>query len=154
MGPVEHLHQAVRESAASLVGGDCALAAAVKLERPPRVELGDYSTNAALLLAPRLESSPREVAGRLGAALQARLGGALERTDVAGPGFLNLFVSDRWLIDALGGVIAAGDRFGMIRFGSRTDLYLPQGVRPLVAVGQTMIGGETVVAELSPAAAA
>jgi phosphatidylserine decarboxylase len=53
-----------------------------------------------------------------------------------------------------GDTVAAGDRFGMIRFGSRTDLYLPQGVRPLVAVGQTMIGGETVVAELSPAAAA
>jgi arginyl-tRNA synthetase len=114
MGPVEHLHEAVRESAAALVGGDRALAAAVKLERPPRAELGDYSTNAALLLAPRLESSPREVAVRLGAALEARLGGALERTDVAGPGFLNLFVSDRWLTDALGGVIAAGARFGAV----------------------------------------
>ena len=42
-----------------------------------------------------------------------------------------------------------GDRFGIIRFGSRTDLYLPEGVRPLVAEGQTMIGGETVIAELA-----
>ena len=48
----------------------------------------------------------------------------------------------------------AGDRFGIIRFGSRTDLYLPEGVRPLVAEGQTMIGGETVIAELLPARAA
>jgi arginyl-tRNA synthetase len=118
MGPVEHLHEAVRGSAASLVGGDCALAAAVKLERPPRPELGDYSTNAALLLAPRLESSPRKVAGRLGAALEARLGGALDRTEVAGPGFLNLFVSDQWLIDALTGVIAAGERFGAVEIGA------------------------------------
>ena len=108
----------MRASAASLVGGDCALVAAVKLERPPRPELGDYSTNAALLLAPRLESSPREVAGRLGAALEARLGGALDRTDVAGPGFLNLFVSDQWLIDALTGVIAAGERFGAVEIGA------------------------------------
>ena len=118
MGPVEHLHEAVRGSAASLVGGDCALVAGVKLERPPRPELGDYSTNAALLLAPRLESSPREVAGRLGAALEARLGGALDRTDVAGPGFLNLFVSDQWLTDALAGVIAAGERFGAAEIGA------------------------------------
>ena len=44
----------------------------------------------------------------------------------------------------------AGERFGIIRFGSRTDVYLPEGVRPLVAEGQTMIGGETVVAELAP----
>ncbi|MDE2238533.1 MAG: phosphatidylserine decarboxylase [Rhodospirillales bacterium] len=44
--------------------------------------------------------------------------------------------------------ILAGQRFGIIRFGSRTDLYLPEGCEPLVAVGQRMIGGETVIAEL------
>jgi phosphatidylserine decarboxylase len=47
-----------------------------------------------------------------------------------------------------GDLVRAGARFGIIRFGSRTDLYLPIGVIPLVAEGQTMIGGETVVAEL------
>jgi phosphatidylserine decarboxylase len=47
-----------------------------------------------------------------------------------------------------GDPVTAGDRFGIIRFGSRTDLYLPEGVRPLVVEGQTMIGGETVIAEL------
>ena len=46
--------------------------------------------------------------------------------------------------------VAAGERFGHIRFGSRTDLYLPQGARLLVAPGQRMIGGETVIAELDP----
>ena len=46
--------------------------------------------------------------------------------------------------------VQAGARFGIIRFGSRTDLYLPEGVRPLVEVGQTMIGGETVIAEGAP----
>ena len=49
-----------------------------------------------------------------------------------------------------GDQVRAGQRFGIIRFGSRADLYLPEGVRPLVAVGQTMIGGETVIAELTP----
>lgn len=49
-----------------------------------------------------------------------------------------------------GDVVHAGSRFGLIRFGSRTDLYLPEGVVPLVAEGQTMIGGETVIAELRP----
>lgn len=48
-----------------------------------------------------------------------------------------------------GDTVRGGDRFGIIRFGSRTDLYLPEGVRPLVAEGQTMIGGETVIAELA-----
>ena len=44
--------------------------------------------------------------------------------------------------------VQIGDRFGIIRFGSRTDLYLPNGLPPLVAEGQTMIGGETLVAEM------
>ncbi len=45
--------------------------------------------------------------------------------------------------------VVAGARFGIIRFGSRTDIYLPPGVTPLVTVGQTMVGGETVVAMLA-----
>ncbi|MDA8051411.1 MAG: phosphatidylserine decarboxylase [Rhodospirillales bacterium] len=49
-----------------------------------------------------------------------------------------------------GDAVTAGERFGIIRFGSRTDLYLPEGVAPLVAEGQTMIGGETVIALLEP----
>jgi phosphatidylserine decarboxylase len=44
--------------------------------------------------------------------------------------------------------LRTGERFGLIRFGSRLDVYLPDGVEPLVALGQTMVGGETVIAEL------
>jgi phosphatidylserine decarboxylase len=47
-----------------------------------------------------------------------------------------------------GVTIGAGERFGMIRFGSRLDVYLPEGVRPMVAEGQTAIAGETVLADL------
>jgi phosphatidylserine decarboxylase len=49
-----------------------------------------------------------------------------------------------------GDMVSTGERFGIIRFGSRTDVYLPDGVTPLVSVGQTMIGGETVIADLPP----
>ena len=48
-----------------------------------------------------------------------------------------------------GQAVRGGARLGMIRFGSRTDLYLPPGVMPLVTVGQTMVGGETVLASLA-----
>ena len=44
--------------------------------------------------------------------------------------------------------LKTGERFGLIRFGSRVDVYLPEGVSPLVAVGQTCVAGETVIAEL------
>lgn len=44
--------------------------------------------------------------------------------------------------------LQTGERFGLIRFGSRLDVYLPPGVSPLVALGQTMVAGETVLADL------
>jgi phosphatidylserine decarboxylase len=45
--------------------------------------------------------------------------------------------------------LRAGERYGLIRFGSRLDVYLPAAVAPLVAAGQTMVAGETVLADLS-----
>jgi phosphatidylserine decarboxylase len=47
-----------------------------------------------------------------------------------------------------GASVGVGERIGLIRFGSRVDVYLPEGVRPLVAEGQTAIAGETVIADL------
>jgi phosphatidylserine decarboxylase len=48
-----------------------------------------------------------------------------------------------------GDALMAGERFGLIRFGSRLDVYLPDGVAPMVSVGQTMVAGETVLADLT-----
>jgi phosphatidylserine decarboxylase len=45
--------------------------------------------------------------------------------------------------------LVAGERFGLIRFGSRLDVYLPAGAKPLVAEGQTAIAGETILADLT-----
>jgi phosphatidylserine decarboxylase len=53
-----------------------------------------------------------------------------------------------------GDAVAAGERFGLIRFGSRLDVYLPEGAVPLVAIGQTMVAGETVIADLGTPAPA
>jgi phosphatidylserine decarboxylase len=49
--------------------------------------------------------------------------------------------------------VTAGERIGLIRFGSRVDVYVPAGAEVLVAPGQTAIGGETVLAELAGAGA-
>ncbi len=48
-----------------------------------------------------------------------------------------------------GQALRTGERFGLIRFGSRLDVYLPPGVQPMVAIGQGMISGETVLADLN-----
>ncbi len=49
---------------------------------------------------------------------------------------------------AEGQTVKTGERFGMIRFGSRVDIYLPEGVEPLIAVGQRSVAGETVFADI------
>jgi arginyl-tRNA synthetase len=117
--PVDELREAVLESAVALSSADTSAGgsslgrpAAIVLERPPKADFGDYATNAALLLAPSLGSPPREVAERLGAELGRRLGARLLRFEVAGPGFLNLFLDDSWLRRALARVLAEDTTFG------------------------------------------
>ncbi|ETX13722.1 phosphatidylserine decarboxylase [Roseivivax halodurans JCM 10272] len=51
-----------------------------------------------------------------------------------------------------GDLLSTGERFGLIRFGSRLDVYLPPGVTPKVRIGQTMVAGETVMADLGETA--
>ena len=114
--PLAELEAAVRAAAAAVRasrGEPSTLPSAVpRLERSRREGQGDYSTNAAMLLAPVLGVPPRTIAERIGAELAAGLGGDLERAEVAGPGFLNLVLSDAWHRRALGSVLAAGERLG------------------------------------------
>ncbi|MGI8512215.1 MAG: arginine--tRNA ligase [Solirubrobacteraceae bacterium] len=112
MSPLTELRDAVGAAAAALRPDGEAGGPAPTLERPKKAEFGDYSTNAAMLLAPVLGESPRDIAGRLGDELAVRLGAGLERHEVAGPDFLNLFLSDGWHRDALGAIAGAGDGFG------------------------------------------
>jgi len=109
--PLDDLRTSVREAAGELRNG-AAAGDRLSLERPRKAGFGDYSTNAAMLLAPTLGVPPREVAERLGAALQRRLGAQVDKVEVAGPGFLNLFLSDTWYLAAIADVLAAGDGFG------------------------------------------
>jgi len=83
------------------------------LERPPKAELGDYSSNAAMLLAAPLGENPRDVAVRLADRLRSELGeGTVERIEVAGPGFLNFFLADDWYRRAMLSLAGAGERLG------------------------------------------
>ena len=84
--------------------------AAVALERPANDEHGDYATNVALRAAPAAGRPPRELAEELA----GRVAGltAVERTEVAGPGFLNLWLKPAWFGEALGEVLDAGADYG------------------------------------------
>ena len=109
--PLGELRVAVHDAAAA-VSGEHGVPVPPTLEQPKRAGLGDYSTNAGMLLAPALRAPPREIAERLGVELAKALGPALDRTEVAGPGFLNLFLSDRWHRGAVAAMLGASERFG------------------------------------------
>jgi arginyl-tRNA synthetase len=79
------------------------LGADVELERPSDPAHGDYATNAALRLAGTRRRPPRELAAELAAAADELP--EVERTEIAGPGFVNLFLRDDWFVEALGGLL-------------------------------------------------
>lgn len=107
----------------------------------------------------------REVAYRPGAFLSADLDKASDDNErnsllidpvdaaVTGPVVVTQIaglVARRIVCDVRAGQpVAAGDVYGLIRFGSRLDTYLPPGTRPLVRLGQRAVGGETVLADLT-----
>jgi arginyl-tRNA synthetase len=110
--PIAELRAAVAAAARTLRDGDAA-GPQPTLERPPKAELGDYSSNAAMLLAAPLGESPRDVAARLAERLGEGLGEeAVERIEVAGPGFVNLFLADAWYRRAMAGIAATGEDLG------------------------------------------
>jgi arginyl-tRNA synthetase len=110
--PLEQLRAAVRAATGSVRGDRGDLRVAPGVERPKRAGQGDYATNAAMLLAPVLGAPPRVIAEQLGVGLMEVLSDAVERTEVAGPGFLNLFLSDGWHRGALRAIVDAGNEFG------------------------------------------
>jgi arginyl-tRNA synthetase len=80
------------------------------LERPGEPEYGDYATNVAMRLAGARRRPPREIAAEIAesaAALEP-----VERAEVAGPGFVNLFLRDEWFASALGEILADGNAYG------------------------------------------
>jgi arginyl-tRNA synthetase len=82
----------------------------VELERPSSAGHGDYATNAALQLAPERKRPPREIAEEIVGKAQGLA--AVERAEVAGPGFVNLWLAPAWYGDALREMLEARDRYG------------------------------------------
>jgi arginyl-tRNA synthetase len=111
---IAELRGAVEAAARALRDGE-PTEPAPSLDRPPKPDLGDYSSNAAMLLAGPLGDNPRAVAERLKGELEGSLGGAagsIDRVEVAGPGFVNLFLADAWYRRALAVLVEAGDDLG------------------------------------------
>ena len=87
-----------------------AAGAAVELERPSDAAHGDYATNVAMRLAGARRAAPREIAEEL--AEHASALPQVERAEIAGPGFVNLWLARDWYGEALAEMLAAGDAYG------------------------------------------
>jgi arginyl-tRNA synthetase len=87
-----------------------AAGAELELERPGEAQHGDYATNLALRLAGTRRKQPREIAAEIATAAEGL--SAVERAEVAGPGFVNLFLRDEWFASALNEILGDGDGFG------------------------------------------
>ena len=84
--------------------------APIELERPNDPAHGDYATNVAMRLAPVRKQSPRELGEELAAAVVEL--DEIERAEVAGPGFVNLWLAPAWFGEALGEILEAGEGYG------------------------------------------
>jgi arginyl-tRNA synthetase len=109
--PLDDLNAGLAAAVAALAGGQT-VSAQLQLERPKQPEHGDFATNAALAVAKGLGAQPREFAEQLTEELGRQLGPALVSAEVAGPGFVNLVLSDQWYGEAIDAVLAAGDQWG------------------------------------------
>jgi len=96
-------------------------ASQVKVEPSDRPEFGDFTTNLALVGASVAGTTPRKLADRVAAALPAE---TMTRVEVAGPGFINLFVRPRAVHEALRQILVAGDSFGALSDGGGKRLQV------------------------------
>src|SRR5262249_42712545 len=104
----DHLTEALREA---LGGAGLPVPDAVFWEPPREERHGDYATNAAMALARQARQAPRPVAEAIVSHFPKLP--AVERLEIAGPGFLNVFLSPRWCAEALRDVLRAGEHYGV-----------------------------------------
>ena len=140
MSPLSALER-VEASLSELAGTE------VELERPSDPTHGEYATSVALRLAGQRKRPPRELAEELSAAAAGLP--QVERAEVAGPGFVNLWLTRDWYGEALGEMLGAGTSFGAARPDARQRIQVemvsanPTGPIP-VSAGRNAAYGDAV----------
>jgi len=115
----EHLAKALREA---LTGAGLPMPDDVAWEVPRDEAHGDYATNVAMALARPARKAPRQIAEAIVSHFPKS--GLVDRLEIAGPGFLNVFLAADWCAESLKEVLAAGDAYGTSTAGQGKDLLL------------------------------
>lgn len=113
---VRALHSAALRTAEAC-GKELPAALSFELERPRRADQGDRASNVAMQLARAFSMPPRDIAARIAGSLQEGCQDLLDRVEVAGPGFINLFLSHKWFAEAASQVLQQGERYGAVDLG-------------------------------------
>ena len=118
------LTEALRDAVASVAaerGRELPEGISYALERPKHEGQGDRASNVAMQLAKTLGMSPRDIASKVVSLLAESRGGLVEglidKLEVAGPGFINFFLSKKWFAAAVADVLAQGERYGAVDLG-------------------------------------
>ena len=82
------------------------------LEHPTELAHGDYALNAALIIAKKVNQNPKEVAAKIAAELENTKSDLISKIEVAGPGFINFYLTPEFFADQIGEIVKAGDEFG------------------------------------------
>jgi len=116
-------------------------------ELPPKQEFGDLSTTVALKLASKLKENPLEIAGQLKVLLEKSLIQDVDKIEVLKPGFVNIFISKKVLIDSLNGILDSGQNFfrGRIKRKILIEFLSANPTGPLsIAHGRQAVVGDTI----------
>jgi arginyl-tRNA synthetase len=121
----EHLKELLRSGVEGLNAGNGAApgpTGEIVLERAGKPEFGDFSTNLPLVMAGQMRMAPRKVAEELIAHLPPS--DLVTKTEVAGPGFINFFLSERWLHDTIAEIATKQDEYGRSDTGKDTRVQI------------------------------
>src|SRR4051794_5960917 len=97
---------------ASAIGIDEALIERARIERPAQKDHGDWSSNVALVAAKAMKTKPRDLAQRIADSIEQQAVPWITKVEVAGPGFVNFYLSNAWLHEIIGAVLAEGTEYG------------------------------------------
>ncbi len=101
---------------------------AFTLEHPDEMSHGDYATNVALVLSKSLRKSPVEVAKQVVENLNKNKPSAVEKIEIAGPGFINFYLADKYFVDGVGEILKSGEKYGRKGKNFFTKLFNNQKV--------------------------
>ena len=96
----------------------------IKIEHPEEKAHGDYATNVAMVIAKQIKKNPLEIAENLKSEILNFKSSYFDKVEIAGPGFINFFISKEYLQKKVGEILKQKDKFGQLRIGHNKKVQI------------------------------